>query len=228
MHMRARVSTTAAVFALSALALTGCGNSDDDSKASASASSSTSASSESGSAAPTSKETGSTGSATGGQTAIPTTAGNNGGGDVSACTTKNTQLRFVQAARHASEQRPAQGTIEVTNTSKTTCTIVGAVTLTAKDDQGKADPVDTDNTAGGTDAVDVKPGAKARASVAYTDLNFDGSPSGREVCAVQASKVEIALPKDVSRTVKVTKDSGAPGSFNVCGKDVRLSAFKAS
>ncbi|MFJ9853180.1 DUF4232 domain-containing protein [Streptomyces sp. NPDC101150] len=211
--MRARIVTTAAVFALSALALTGCGGNSDDSKK-AGDESSASASSES-----PSKESGSGGASTGGN------AGDQGDGATAACTTKNTRLQFIQSPDHASQQKPAQGTLSVTNTSKTPCTIVGAVTLTAKDDQGKAGPIETDNTEGGTDAVDVKPGGTAQASVAYTDLNFDGSPSGREICAVQATKVEIALPKDVGRTVKVIKDGGAPGSFNVCGKDVRVSAF---
>ncbi|MFI1362984.1 DUF4232 domain-containing protein [Streptomyces griseochromogenes] len=235
MSVRARISAGAAVFALSALALTGCGNSDDDSSKGATDGTSASASATSGSdsGAPTSKETGSGGSATAGKSGAPATGGANGGGDngggvTSACTTKNTRINFVQAAQHASQQAPAQGSIEVVNTSKSTCTIVGAVTLTAKDDQGKADPVETDNSKNGTDAVDVKPGGTAKASVAYTDLNFEGSQSAREVCAVQASTVEIALPKDVGRTVKVTKDSGAQGTFNVCGKDVQVSAFKAS
>ncbi|ANP55689.1 hypothetical protein J2Z21_005664 [Streptomyces griseochromogenes] len=234
MSVRARISAGAAVFALSALALTGCGNSDDDSSKGATDGTSASASATSGSdsGAPTSKETGSGGSATAGKSGAPATGGTNGGtnggGVTSACTTKNTRINFVQAAQHASQQAPAQGSIEVVNTSKSTCTIVGAVTLTAKDDQGKADPVETDNSKSGTDAVDVKPGGTAKASVAYTDLNFEGSQSAREVCAVQASTVEIALPKDVGRTVKVTKDSGAQGTFNVCGKDVQVSAFKAS
>jgi hypothetical protein len=230
--MRARIATTAAVFALSALALTGCGNSDSssDGKAAGDQTSAT-ATAPSGSASdtPTSKETGSGGSASGGGSDTSASGGNSGGGGVtSACTTKNTRIQFVQSAQHASEQQPAQGAIKVTNTSKATCTIVGAVTLTAKDDQGKADPVETDNSKSGTDAVDVKPGATAQAWVAYTDLNFEGSESGREVCAVQASKVEIALPKDVARTVQVTKDGGAPGSFDVCGKDVRVDAFEAA
>ncbi|MFG2881867.1 sigma-70 family RNA polymerase sigma factor [Streptomyces sp. NPDC048297] len=176
------------------------------------------------------KETGSGGSATGGGADTSASGGGSGGsgGVTSACTTKNTQIQFIQSAHHASEQQAATGAIRVTNTSKATCTIVGAVTLTAKDDQGKADPVETDNSESGTDAVDIEPGATAQAWVAYTDLNFDGSPSGREVCAVQASKVEIALPKDMARTVRVTKDGGAPGSFDVCGNDVRVDAFEAA
>ncbi|KUN07092.1 hypothetical protein AQI95_11050 [Streptomyces yokosukanensis] len=231
--MRARIATTAAVFALSALALTGCGSSGNDSKpATDQTSASASGAADSASGTPASKESGSGGSAAGG-TAAATTGGSaggsgSGGGATSACTTKNTRLRFLQAAQHATPQKPAQGAIEVTNTSKSICTIVGAVTLTAKDDQGKADPVETDNSQGGTDAVDVGPGATAQAWVTYTDLNFEGSASARETCPVQASKVEIALPKDVGRTVDVVKDGGAAGIFNVCGKDVRVSAFKAS
>ncbi|MFJ7075369.1 DUF4232 domain-containing protein [Streptomyces sp. NPDC098781] len=241
MRMRARISTTAAVFALSALALTACGGNDDSKPAADGASAGASASAGSGSSGGSdssgsassgsgskSKGTGTGGSGTGGKDSASGTGGGDGGdgGATSACSTKNTQVKFVQSAHHASEQQAATGYIEVTNTSNATCTIVGATTLTAKDDQGKSEPVETDNAGNGTDAVDVKAGGSAKAWVAYTDLNFEGSASGREVCAVQASTVEIALPDDVARSVKVTKDGGAAGSFNVCGTDVRVNGFE--
>jgi hypothetical protein len=217
MSMHIRISAATAVFALSALALTGCGNGDAGAKTADDKPSAT-ASTSSASSAPSASTSAASGTA----------GGNDNSGITQACSTKNTGLRFIQSAQHASQQQPAQAAIEVTNTSKATCVIVGAVTLTAKDDQGKAAPVSADNAGSGTDGVDVKPGATAKASVAYTDLNFDGSASGREICAVQASTVEFALPKDVGRTVKVTKDDGTAGSFDVCGKDVRISAFEAS
>ncbi|WP_405585791.1 DUF4232 domain-containing protein [Streptomyces sp. NBC_01092] len=236
MRARARISTTAAVFALSALALTACGGNDDSKadgdKTSASASASTGSSSgnSAGSASKT-KGTGTGGGAsTGDKDTSSGTGGDNGGdgGATSACSTKNTEVAFVQSGEHAGEQAPATGYIQVTNTSNAPCTIVGATTLTAKDDQGKAAPIETDNAGNGTDAVDVKAGGTAKAYVAYTDVNFEGSASGREVCAVQASKVEIALPDDVARTVNVTKDGGAAGSFNVCTTDVRVGAFETA
>ncbi|MFD7323279.1 hypothetical protein ACFV9D_19630 [Streptomyces sp. NPDC059875] len=42
---------------------------------------------------------------------------------------------------------------------------------------------------------------------------------------MQAFKVEIALPDDVARTVKVIKEDGSLGSFDVCTADVRIAAF---
>jgi hypothetical protein len=213
MRLRTATLATAAVF-VAGLSLTACNSGNDDAKAKDGSSPSATASS-------TSK--GSTGSGTGGTStgkpggakASATAAGKgtgSGGGAVGACTTKTTTVQFIASASHASESEPAAATVKVTNTSGSTCTLVGASTLTAKDDQGKAAPIETDNSAAGTDAV-------------YTDLNFEGSQSAREVCAVQASKVEIALPKDIARTVKVTKANGSAGVFNVCTKDVKFGSF---
>ncbi|MFE0630468.1 DUF4232 domain-containing protein [Streptomyces sp. NPDC058864] len=145
----------------------------------------------------------------------------------SACTAGTTEVRFLVAAVHATEWQPAVARVEVTNTSGATCTLAGATTLTAKDDQGKAAPVRTDNAAAGTEPVDLGPHATAVADVRYTDLNFEGTPSAREVCAVQASRVEIALPDDVARTVAVTGADGAPAVLSVCGEQVSFGAFRA-
>jgi hypothetical protein len=136
-------------------------------------------------------------------------------------------VKFIASAHHATEQEPAAATVKVTNTSDAPCTIVGASTLTAKDDQGKADPVSADTAGNGTDAVDIKPGSTAEATVLYTDLNFEGTASARETCSVQASKVEIALPDDVGRTVGVTKADGSPAVFNVCRPEVKFDGFGA-
>lgn len=224
MRLRTATLATAAVF-VAGLSLTACNSGDDDSKSadtsSPVATASTTASTAAG--ASTAKPGGTKAPKTGTNTSG---SGSGSGGDaVSACTTKTTTIQFIAAAGHASESEPAAATIKVTNTSGSTCTLVGATTLTAKDDQNKADPIATDNSAAGTDAVDIAPGASASADVLYTDLNFEGSQSAREVCAVQASKVEIALPKDIARTIKVTKSNGAPGIFNVCTKDVKFGAF---
>ncbi|WP_316763879.1 DUF4232 domain-containing protein [Streptomyces herbicida] len=226
MRLRTATLATAAVF-VAGLSLTACNSGNDDAKSKDSSSPSATASSTS---------TGSTGSTTagtsagktGGAKASATAAGKgtgSGGGAVGACTTRTTTVQFIASASHASESEPAAATVKVTNTSGSTCTLVGATTLTAKDDQGKAAPVETDNSAAGTDAVEIAAGASASAEVLYTDLNFEGSQSAREVCAVQASKVEIALPKDIARTVKVTRTNGSAGIFNVCTKDVKFGSF---
>ncbi|MGW7386115.1 DUF4232 domain-containing protein [Streptomyces sp. NPDC054794] len=222
MRLRTATLATAAVF-VAGLSLTACNSGDDDSKSADTsrpvATASTTASTAAGAS------TGKPGGTKAPKTGTKTSGSGSGGDAVSACTTKTTTIQFIAAAGHASESEPAAATIKVTNTSGSTCTLVGATTLTAKDDQNKADPIATDNSAAGTDAVDIAPGASASADVLYTDLNFEGSQSAREVCAVQASKVEIALPKDTARTIKVTKSNGAPGIFNVCTKDVKFGAF---
>ncbi|MCF3137217.1 DUF4232 domain-containing protein [Streptomyces olivochromogenes] len=221
MRLRTATLATAAVF-VAGLSLTACNSGDDDAKTGDTSSPVATASSKAPATAATS--TGKPGG-----TQAPATAtgssGSGSGGGVSACTTKTTTVQFIASAAHASESEPAAATVKVTNTSGSTCTIVGASALTAKDDQGKANPIETDNAAAGTDAVDIAPGASATADVLYTDLNFEGSQSAREVCAVQASKVAIALPKDIARTVKVTKANGSAGVFNVCTKDVKFGAF---
>lgn len=228
MRLRTATLATAAVF-VAGLSLTACNSGDDDAKAKDSSSPSATASSTSTDSATGGTSTGKTGGGkTGGGKASATAAGKgtgSGGGAVGACTTKTTTVQFIASASHASESEPAAATVKVTNTSGSTCTLVGGSTLTAKDDQGKAAPVETDNSAAGTDAVDIPAGASASAEVLYTDLNFEGSQSAREVCAVQASKVEIALPKDIARTVKVTKANGSAGVFNVCTKDVKFGSF---
>lgn len=223
-------SLAAIALALAGLTLTACSGGDDkaaDSSSSASASASASASGGSSTGASSVGEKGASadGSASSGKS-VGAAAGRGADGATQACTTKNTKVTFTASPFHASEQQAATATVKVTNTSGVTCTIVGASTLTAKDDQDKAQPIETDNHENGTDAVDLKPGASAQARVAYKDLNFDGSESAREVCAVQASTVEIALPKDVARSVQVTKTNGSAGIFNVCDPEVSFSGFE--
>ncbi|RSS75547.1 DUF4232 domain-containing protein [Streptomyces sp. WAC06614] len=146
-------------------------------------------------------------------------------GAARACTTANTRLVFVASAHHAGPQQPATAVVQLTNTSGTTCTMVGAVVLTARDDRGRAAPVVADTTGSGTDTVDVRAGATAQASVSYTDVTPEGGASGRDACPVSASRVEIALPNDEGRTVGVTDTDGSPGVFTVCGPQVRFDRF---
>ncbi|MFF4038357.1 DUF4232 domain-containing protein [Streptomyces sp. NPDC001816] len=146
-------------------------------------------------------------------------------GAVDACTTEMTTVRFTASASHASESEPAVATIKITNTSGGTCVIADGGTLTAKDDQGKSDPVESVNHPTGTHDVTLAPGVSATADVLYTDVNFEGSASAREVCGVQASRVQITLPKNFARTVKVTKADGSAGAFNVCTPDGKFEDF---
>ena len=224
--MRVRTSIAAAVVLAAGLTLTACQNDDKAAGGDSTGSTASStASAQDGGATPsaTAKGTGS-----GAPSATGSDASAKGGdGTIAACTARTTKAAFVAAVRHATRSKPATGTVKITNTSAKPCTIVGATTLVAKDDQGKSSPIETDNSAAGTDAVDVAPRATATATVSYTDLNFEGTESARQTCGVQASKVEIALPKDVGRTVKVTDGRGSAAIFNVCGKDVKFGAFRA-
>ncbi|MCB5178789.1 DUF4232 domain-containing protein [Streptomyces antimicrobicus] len=212
--MRMRCAAAVAGILVAGLGMTACG-SGDGTKASASTSASAPAS-----------PAGATSGAPASASATPGKAAGGDDGVMAACTTKNTTVRFAVSPHHSSPQQPAAAVLTVTNASSAPCTIVGPSTLTAKDDQGKAGPVMVDNAGSSTDAVDLKPGQSASAYVHYEDVNDEGSASGREVCAVQASSVQFALPKDVDRTVKVTKADGSPAVFNVCDPDdVELAAF---
>ncbi|MEU6091381.1 DUF4232 domain-containing protein [Streptomyces sp. NPDC047085] len=223
--MRVRTAIAAAAVLAAGLTLTACQGDDtaSDSKPT-DPTASASASAKGGTAG---SATESPGSDAGKSSASASASAGSGGGDgaVAACTSRTTKAAFVAAATHATRTRPATATVKITNISGKACTIVGATTLVAKDDQGKSGPLDADNSAAGTDAVDLAPGATATASVLYTDLNFEGTESARETCGIQASSVEIALPKDVGRAVKVTSGTGSAAVFNVCGRDLKFGAF---
>lgn len=228
--MRVRTAIAAATMLVAGLALTACQGDDSKDAGSPSNAGTTTAKSTPGKAQGDTANSSTGGKGTSGSTGGSGTSGGKGssggkGGTIVACTAKTTSVTFVAAAKHATESEPAAATVKITNTSGKACTIVGATSLVAKDDQGKSDPIETDNSAAGTDAVDLAPGATATADVLYADLNFEGSQSAREVCGVQASKVEIALPKDVGRTVKVVNGSGSAATFSVCGPDVKFEAF---
>jgi hypothetical protein len=231
--MRVRTAVAAATMLVAGLALTACQGDDDkaaDNPSNAATATAESTPGQSQGKASDTASSGTGGKGTAGSTAGSGTTGGKGStggaaGTMVACTAKTTGVTFVAARSHATESEPAAATVKITNTSGKPCTIVGATSLVAKDDQGKSDPIEADNSAAGTDAVDLAPGKTATADVLYADLNFEGSQSAREVCGVQASKVEIALPKDVGRTVKVVNGSGSAASFNVCGPDVKFEAF---
>ncbi|MFF4923346.1 DUF4232 domain-containing protein [Kitasatospora sp. NPDC001261] len=157
-----------------------------------------------------------------------TSSGTGGGGVTAACTTKNTSVAFLQSSGHASDAQPAAATLKITNSSGAPCTIVGPTTVVAADDQGKASPVSGDNSTAGSAAVDIPAGAAVVADVLYNDVNGEGTASARYTCAVQASHVKVALPKDAGTTVNVMKANGSPGGvFSVCGTEFKVGAFAA-
>jgi hypothetical protein len=226
MHARARTAIAAAAVVLAGLALTACGSekAGNVNTAGGTPTSTTPSTAPTTTTAPVaSRTTAPVKSPTTKPSPTKSTAGGQTG--TVACTTKNTRVRFIASPFHANEEEPASATVKVTNTSHARCTIVGPSVLTAKDDQGKATPITADNAADSKDAVDLKPGATATASVEYADVNFQGTASARGTCAVQASKVELALPDDTARAVRVTKSNGTAAIFNVCGPGVKFDGF---
>ncbi|WP_165845678.1 DUF4232 domain-containing protein [Streptacidiphilus pinicola] len=202
MHTTSRLSVTAATVLTAGLALTACGSS---SSSSAAASASPVASGTSAAASPS---------------ADPTASSTTGGTTASAkhCTTADVKLTVQGPAGHASEQQPATATIRAVNTSGHSCSLTGYPGVRLADDQGKSSPIDALRHQGDPVApVTLAPGAQATAQLLYSDVNGQGSASGRYVCAVTGSKVSIILPNTTTQ-VKVRVTGGVDkGTLNVCG-----------
>ncbi|MEV6314319.1 DUF4232 domain-containing protein [Streptomyces sp. NPDC051776] len=224
MRMRALTAATGAAL-LATLTLTACGPEDSGDASGSGKMASPSEADSSGDV----KGPASGGSSANGD-ADTSTGGNDGdgeGGDaLVSCTTKTTEVRFLASATNATDLEPAKGTVLVRNTSSAPCTLTGPTNLTAKDDKGKDGSLSTDNSAAGSDAVDIPAHGQVAAVVEYTDTPSDGTGSP-EACPVKASEVEIALPKDEARGVQVTEEGGAPARFTVCAPaKVKFGAFK--
>ncbi|MFG2193401.1 DUF4232 domain-containing protein [Streptomyces sp. NPDC048639] len=150
-----------------------------------------------------------------------------GGYALVSCTTNTTEVKFLASAANATDAGPAKGTVLVRNISSAPCTLSGATTLTAKDDQDRHGSVSTDNAAAGPYAIDIPAHGQVSAVVGYLDSVFDGKGKGAVACAVKASEVEIALPEDEARGVQVTEENGDPAHFTVCApRKVTFGAFK--
>ncbi|MEU6084376.1 DUF4232 domain-containing protein [Streptomyces sp. NPDC047108] len=213
MRRRAGIITAGSVL-LAAVSLTACG--PEDGKAADSGKSSSSPASSEG-------KTGGQGDENGSGKENGSGGGSGDSEAADSCTTENTELTFV-VVKHGNEMEDAKSELRLTNTGSNTCTIVGFSTLNAKDITGKPATVATDNMDANNDAVDVAPGKSAVATVEYPDFANDGT--GSEECPLEAHEVEIALPKDESRTVEVTREGGEMSSFSVCAPDkVKFGAF---
>ncbi|MFG2196792.1 DUF4232 domain-containing protein [Streptomyces sp. NPDC048639] len=221
MRRRAGIITAGTVL-LAAVSLTACG--PEDGKAADSGKSSSSSASSEGKTGGQGEENGSNQDTGSGKE----NGSDGGSGDseaIDSCTTKNTELGFV-VVKHGSDLKDAQSELRLTNTGSNPCTIVGFSTLNAKDITGKPATVKTDNMDANNDAVDLAPGKTAVATVEYPDFANDGT--GSEECPLEAHEVEIALPKDESRTVEVTREGGEMASFMVCAPDkVKFGAFSS-
>lgn len=230
-HMRttSRLIATAATALVAGLALTACGSSGASSAAAgspapaASDSTGTTAAPGTGTGA-----TGSTGSAGASGTSGTTGAGTGGSGTstgAARCTVADLKITVQGPATRASEQQPAFADIHVVNTSAHTCTLSGFPGVQLADDQGKSAPIDAVRHQGfPATPVTLRPGALANAELLYSDVNTQGSASGRLVCAVTGSKVSIILP-NTTRQVKVPVTGGVDnGTLNVCG-DLTVNPF---
>ncbi|WP_042382925.1 DUF4232 domain-containing protein [Streptacidiphilus melanogenes] len=223
MRTTSRFIVTAATALTAGLALTACGSSAASSAAAGSASPvasggtavATAAASAGAGAGATSG--GTTGGATGGAD-----GGSTGGTSVSAakhCTVADVKLTVQGPTAHASEQQPATASIHAVNTSGHSCTLTGFPGVRLADDQGKSSPIDAVRRQGvQSDQVTLAAGATATADLLYSDVNSQGSASGRLVCAVTGSKVAVILP-NTTQQVKVPVSGGVDnGTLNVCGE----------
>ncbi|BAJ26449.1 MULTISPECIES: DUF4232 domain-containing protein [Kitasatospora] len=211
-----RLTATAAVALLAGLTLTAC---DDDGAATGTAASSSAAAS-APAAAPTTSATGAgKGGATG--SASAQAAGS------AKCTAKDVKLTVTGPNDRATQQSSALAELRAQNTSGKACTLTGFPGVRLADDQGKSAPLDAvrqKETAAGT--VTLSPGKSAVAQLLYSNVNFEGSASGRLVCPVTGTKVAVILP-DTTEQVQVPVSGGVDnGTLNVC-TDFTVRPFEA-
>jgi hypothetical protein len=225
MHTTSRFIVTAATALTAGLALTACAGSASPVASGTTAVGTAAASPSTGatSSGVTGGSTGVTGGSTGG------TGGSTGGTGVAAaakrCAATDVKLTVQGPASHASEQEPAVASIRAVNTSGHSCTLTGFPGVRLADDQGKSSPIDALRHRGvQSHPVTLFPGSGATASLLYSDVNSQGSPSGRYVCGVTGSRVQVILP-DTTQQVKVPVVGGVDnGTLNVCG-DLTVDPF---
>ncbi|WP_042419630.1 DUF4232 domain-containing protein [Streptacidiphilus anmyonensis] len=229
MRTTSRLIVTAATALTAGLALTACGSGSSPAAAGSGSPVAGGTASASPSTGTTSgSTTGGAGSTTGG-TAGSTTGGATGGSGatgatgVSAtakrCTVADVKLTVQGPAGRASEQEPAVASIKLVNTSGHTCSVSGFPGVRLADDQGKSSPIDAVRHPGvQVSPVTLPAGATATAELLYSDVNSEGSASGRLVCGVTGSKVSVILP-NTTQQVRVPVSGGVDnGTLNVCGQ----------
>ncbi|SEL18766.1 DUF4232 domain-containing protein [Streptacidiphilus jiangxiensis] len=213
MHITSRLFATAGAALIAGLTLTACGGAGSSS--SAAGSPAPAASGSTGTTAAPGTGTGSTG--TTGSSGVGT-GGSGTSTGAARCTVADLRITVQGPAARASEQEPAFADIHVVNTSAHTCTLAGFPGVQPADDQGKSAPLDAVRHQGfPATPVTLRPGGLANAELLYSDVNTQGSASGRLVCAVTGSKVAIILP-NTTRQVRVPVTGGVDnGTLNVCG-----------
>ncbi|MFD7732421.1 DUF4232 domain-containing protein [Kitasatospora phosalacinea] len=218
-----RLTATAAVALLAGLALTAC-NDDDAATAGAAPTTAASAPAATGSpagAAPSAAASKGAGAGTG-TTAPAKEAGS------AKCAAKDVKLTVTGPNDHATDKSSALATVRALNTSGKACTLTGFPGVRLADDQGKSAPLDAVREEGNSPAtVTLQPGKSADAQLLYSNVNFEGSASGRLVCPVTGSKVSLILP-DTTEQVQVPVTGGVDnGTLNVCA-DFMVRPFEAT
>ncbi|MFC8721751.1 DUF4232 domain-containing protein [Kitasatospora sp. NPDC057198] len=211
-----RLTATAAAVLLAGLTLAAC---DDDGGNGAAATTSAATGS---AAAPGAGTAASTGAGTG-KDAASTPAKAAG---TAKCTAQDVKLTVAGPAGRADEQQPARAELRAQNTSGKVCALTGFPGVRLADDEGKAGPLDAVRQ-GGVNAASVtlQPGKSASAPLIYSDVNTEGSASGRLVCAVQGSKLAVILP-DTTQQSQVQVTGGVDnGTLSVCG-DLTVGPFE--
>ncbi|WP_329493274.1 DUF4232 domain-containing protein [Kitasatospora herbaricolor] len=216
MHVRRVPFTVAAVLA-AGLALTAC-DSGEKSPAAAPAAGAPVATA-GGTAAPSAPAGSAAGKPAGDASAAPKASGTAAPAGA-RCTAADLELSVLGPDLVADEKQPAYASLHVVNVSARTCTLTGFPGIQVSDDAGRgAAPLTAErNTGFPVTAVTLKPKQLANANLQYSNVNPEGSPSGRRVCTVTAGKVQVILPDETqAKQVKVT--GGVDNStLNICGK----------
>ncbi|WP_030462019.1 DUF4232 domain-containing protein [Kitasatospora sp. NRRL B-11411] len=221
MRTATRLTATAAVALLAGLGLTAC---NDDAATTATAPTSAAAPASGTAAAPA----GGTAASPAGSTGGTGTAASPKAGGSTKCTAQDVKLTVTGPAGRASEQQPARAEVRAQNTSGKPCTLTGFPGVRLTDNEGKAGPLDAVRQGGANAAtVTLQPGKSAAAPLIYSDVNLQGSASGRLVCAVQGSKLAVILP-DTTQQSQVPVTGGVDnGTLNVCG-DLTVGPFETA
>ncbi|OKI26188.1 DUF4232 domain-containing protein [Streptomyces sp. CB03911] len=215
MHVRRVPFTVAAVLA-AGLALTAC---DGDRNTAAAPAAGAPVATTGGAAAPSAPAGSSAGKPAGDASAAPKPSGTAAPAGT-RCTAADLELSVLGPDLVADDKQPAYASLHVVNVSARTCTLTGFPGIQATDDTGRTTtPLTADRTTGfPVTAVTLKPKQIANATLQYSNVGSEGSPSGRRVCAVTAGKVQVILPDETqAKQVKVT--GGVDNStLNICGK----------
>ncbi len=140
------------------------------------------------------------------------------GTPVSDCGTADLGLRLVVSGEHATS-KTAHKTAQLfmTNRSSRTCLISGFPTVSLADQAGRRDPITAKPLDGEPGAAfPLHPGKAAVSELRYNDVNWEGSPSGRYTCGMEANTVTVAVGEGAGATVAAEGPQGGRATVNAC------------